>query len=726
MHGASFVTDLAIVLLVASGTGLLFRRLGQPSIVGYLAAGLIVGPYIPIPIFADEERIHSLSEVGVVLVMFVVGLELRLRRLIEVLPTAGATALIEVAALLGAGFTIGQLLGWSSSASLFLGASVAISSTMVVSRVFEDRPVQPNVRRHVMGVLVIQDVAAIVLAAVLTAVAAGKGLSAGEIGSVVGRLALVLLAMVALGLLVIPRLVRSVARSGSAELMVVVCMGVCFGLALAAEQLGYSVALGAFFAGMLVAESGQGKRVEHLASPLRDTFAAIFFVAIGMTVDPRVALAHLDTSLLVFAVVVVVQFVAVALAGVLSGIGLRVSLTSGLALGQVGEFGFILSAIGIEAGLAPAGLGPIVVTVAVLTAFTTPLALRMADPIVRAVDHVMPRKVQDVLGLYEGWLERFRSERPAGERSILRRTGWIVALEGLAATGILVTTALALEPLRATVARQLGLAAPWDRRVVILGGILAATIPGIAFVRAARALGVRVADRVFGAGARSGGLRPRKLLEVAVQLTVLLVVGIPCAVISLPFAGGWVAVALAAVVALTALALWRTAGRTAPEVRTNAELLVDLLARQTTAGAADSHAEGILGLDRARGVQLGPESYAVGQTLADLDLRAETGATVVAIRDADEAHRLPSGREPLQAGYVLALAGTKAAIDRGRELLLHGTRFQSGEDEDDDGEDPLAAGSSTLGFPPGGDAGGTAGDGGSGRSSSTPRDVKAT
>jgi len=538
MHAPTFVADLATVLLVASFTGLLFRKLGQPSVLGYLLAGLIVGPYIPIPIFADPERIHALSEVGVVLVMFVVGLELRLERLARVLPTAGPMTLIEVTALLGTGYGIGRALGWDTKAAVFLGASIAISSTMLVSKVFEDRDVGEDVREHVMSMLVIQDVLAIVLAAVLTAVAAGEGLNAEAIGGVVGKLAFFLGVILIVGLLVVPRLVRFVVGLQSVELLVVVCMGLCFGLALAAEAAGFSVALGAFFAGTLVAESGKGETVEHLASPLRDTFAAIFFVAIGMTVDPRVAFTHLGTSLLVFVAVVVAQLVAVGLSGVLSGNGARRSVTAGLSLGQVGEFGFILSAIGINAGLAPPELGPIVVTVAVLTAFSTPLALRSADGVVRALDHALPQKLQDVSSLYEQWLEAFRA-RETPERSPITRAAWIAALDGIAATGVVVAAASFRGPLAALVRERLGVEPPWDAVTLWSATIALALLPTVAFVRAARSLGVHTAERIFGplaAQPKSG--RPRRLLEVAIQLLVVLAVGIPCAVIALPFAGG--------------------------------------------------------------------------------------------------------------------------------------------------------------------------------------------
>lgn len=696
MHAPTLVADLAIVLMVASCTGLLFRKLGQPSVLGYLLAGLIVGPYIPIPIFADPERTHALSELGVVLVMFVVGLELRLERLAKVLPTAGPSTLVEVTALLGTGYGVGHALGWDTKAAVFLGASIAISSTMLVSKVFEDREVGRDVREHVMSMLVIQDVLAIVLAAVLTAVAAGEGLSAEAIGGVVGKLALVLGAILIVGLLVVPRLVRVVAGLRSPELLIVVCMGICFGLALAAEAAGFSVALGAFFAGTLIAESGESKMIEHLASPLRDTFAAIFFVAIGMTVDPRIAATHLGTSLLVFVAVVVAQFVAVSVAGILSGNGPRLSVTAGLSLGQVGEFGFILSAIGINAGLAPPELGPIVVTVAVLTAFSTPLAVRSADRLVRAIDHAMPQKLQDVSSLYEQWFEAFRARRKPERRSPVVRAAWIAVLDGVAATGVVVAAAAFRGPLEALARERLQVEPPWDAAAVWGGAILLALFPAVAFVRAARSLGGHIAERVFGPlpEGQPRPERPRRLLEAAIQLLVILVVGIPCAVIALPFAGGWLALAIAVLALGSFFMLWRTAGRVAPQVQFSAERLVDLLSRQTaaqTGGATASKSDGILGLDMAQGVALDDDSFAVGKTLADLDLRAVTGATVVAIRNADDEHRLPTGQEPLERGDVLALAGTAASIAQARALLLRGEAAQTDSGEAPEGASPRAS-----------------------------------
>ncbi|MCA9715698.1 MAG: cation:proton antiporter, partial [Myxococcales bacterium] len=341
MSAPSIVTDLAIVLGVAAVTGTIARALRQPPVLGYLLAGLIVGPYIPIPLFADGERVHELAEFGVVLVMFAVGLEFSLGRVARVLPLAGVTALVQIGGMFWAGSALGQLLGLSSVGAVFLGASVAISSTMVVTKVFDLHRPPDEVRALVLGVLVLQDLVAIVLIAIVTGVAEGAGLAPAALLATLGRLLGVLAAVVLLGLFLVPRVARRVWAIRSPEVSTVFALGLCFSAAVGMQQLGYSPALGAFLAGMLVAESGLGARYEHLVAPLRDVFAAVFFVSVGMSVDPRLAFEQLGASLAVAGTVFALQWLLVTSAGLLSGLGLRRAGHAGFALGQIGEFGFI-------------------------------------------------------------------------------------------------------------------------------------------------------------------------------------------------------------------------------------------------------------------------------------------------------------------------------------------------------------------------------------------------
>ncbi|MBX3250010.1 MAG: cation:proton antiporter [Myxococcales bacterium] len=670
-----------MVLGVGAVTGLLAVRLKQPSILGYLLAGLLVGPYLSIPIFADPHRVETMSEFGVVLVMFTVGLELRLHRFLGVLPTAGATALVEVTTMLGLGYALGRFVGWAPVPSLFLGAGLCISSTMVVSRVFEEKGASRDLRDHVLGVLVVQDVLAITLAAVLTAVAAGGGLEASELARTLGKLGAVLVALVAGGLLIVPRVVRHVAQLGRPEALVVLVCGICFGLALLATYLGYSVALGAFLAGLLVAESGRAHDVEHLVAPLRDVFAAIFFVSIGMSVDPRLALEHLDLSLVATGVVIAGQLVVVGLAGMLSGNGLRRSLSSGLALGQIGEFAFILAAIGVSAGVVGPELQPVLVTVAVLTAFTTPIALGSADRLVCWVEHHLPDRLRTLLSLYEAWFQRLR-RAPGGTapRQRLRRALIATAIDGALLVTVVAVVSVRIAPFSARLRETLGVEPPWDRRVILLGAAAAIVPIALHLVLTSRNFGAVVAE--LATGEQSDGVR--RLVQVSAQLLVLLGIGAPVAAAISPFVGATFPLPiLIGLAAVGLLFLWRRAGELEQDVRSGAERVLALVARQAAEESAagsrradesrTSIVDGMLGLDSMSGVTLAKGSFAVGQTLADLDLRARTGASVVAILDHDGTRKVaPTGREVLDAGDTLVLAGADDSVAAAQRLLLEG------------------------------------------------------
>lgn len=668
MPAPDLIADLALLLLTASVTGVLCRALKQPAVLGYLVAGLIVGPYLPLPVFANSEHARSLADLGVVLVMFVVGLDLRLQRVVAVLPTAGATALLQVAVVVGAGFGLGLAVGLTHSGALFLGAALSISSTMVVSKVYDEQRVARDVRDFVMSVLVLQDVVAIVLVATLSAVAAGQALSSTGVAAIVGRLLALLVAATVAGLLLVPPFIRRVVRARNRELLVVVCAGLCFGFALFAKQLGYSVALGAFLAGMLVAESGEGRRIEALLRPLRDLFGAIFFVAVGMTVNPGLVWVHLGTSLLAFALVIVAPIVSVSVSGVLLGNGLRRSVTAGLSLGQVGEFGFIIAAIARRGEPASAGLDSIIVTVAVLSAFTTPIAVRHADAMVRAIEQALPARVRSLLELYESWFKALRAPSRGGLGPSLRRTALVIGLDGLATSAVLVGAQHFESELLGLIAGPLGLHAPWDHVALRVGIGLLATLPGVSFLRATRLLGRQVAELALGPDSEPVGAQ---LLVASVQLAVLLGVGVPCAVLVLPFAGPRVMASLAVVVAVLLVVIWRSAGAYT-HARHSAERLMDFVVERTADDAGRARSEPADALAFTHTVALTSNAYAVGKTLAELDLRATTGATAVALRSIHTAYRVPTGHESLRSGDIIAIAGSGAALEDARSLLEQG------------------------------------------------------
>lgn len=670
MHGHGFVQDLAVVLGVAAVTGLLFRLLKQPSVLGYLLAGLLVGPYLNLPLFADPDRVHALSEFGVVLVMFAVGLEFRLSKFLRVLPISGVTGAIEIGVLLWAGFALGHELGWSDTESLFLGASICISSTMVVSKILDQQPLPRDSRELVFGVLVLQDVAAIALIAVMTAVAKGAGASFGSVLGTLAKLVGLLVALVALGMFFVPRLVRVLVRIKSPETLVVGATGICFSFALLAEGLGYSGALGAFIAGILVAESGEGTRVEHNIRAVRDVFAAVFFVSVGMTVDPGMALASLPTAGLVIAVVLVGQLVSVSLGGILSGNGVRRSVTAGLALGQIGEFAFIIATIGAQAGVVRPELQPVLVTVAVLTTFTTSLALRFRERVVGAVDSALPARLRHLLALYEVWFEELRARtttRSSPEGRALRA----IALD---VCGILLLV-LGYRTWSAEIGRGLTsvLGLPSSKGALVGGiAVLSLVVPLlVALTLSARKLTLFAAQRVLGEEPSDSA---RALLRASVALLIVLCIGVPAGAALRTVLGlkhVWPALGLA--FGIAGAVAWRQAGKLDGDIQSGGEFLVRAIAKQSLP-EQDAHPRGSVlpGLTNMRELVLGPGASALGKTLAELRLRTVTGAAVLAIRRADHSATIPTGTEVLAEGDVLFLTGTRVDQELAEAYLLGG------------------------------------------------------
>lgn len=673
MSQAHFVGDLATVLGVGAVTSVLARLAKQSSILGYLTAGLIVGPYLPVPIFADESRVSAMAEFGVVLVMFSIGLEFRLAKLARVLPTSGFTGLVQIAALMWGGASLGFALGWNAVEALFLGASLAISSTMVVTSAFAQRPPEEGVRDHILGVLVFQDMAAIALMAAMTAIAAGGEPTLGEVGRTLGMLGITLAAMIGLGLLLVPRLVRAVARLDSPETSTVAATGLCFAMAVLAEHVGYSVALGAFIAGILVAESGRGENTEHRIAPIRDMFAAIFFVSIGMTVDPRLAWTHLPTSLVVAGFVLCAQLLSVTIGGMLSGIGLRRSISAGLALGQIGEFAFIIGGIGLSAGVARPELQPILVTVAVLTSFTTPLALAGAPRIVSWLDRRVPPGGQRFLSLYEEWIERFRTNLtdPGPVRRALRAVvidgGGLVLLSGLAAYG--------MRPAEAWLLEHGGPLGP-RAGLVVAGTVVVVGLPlAMALIRNSIALG-RLAEQSVSVGEAASFPAVGRAMRFMVYLCIALGLLLPAMAILRPFfSRPYGAALLVAFFAVAVVVAWRHRHDFEGDFRSGAQRVAQALAPNpeledfSERDSRMSNPNLLPGLDTVIRLRIGVESEPVGQSLAEIDLRARTGATVVAIYRRGDRLVLPTGRERLSSGDVLAITGTGAAIDAAIEVM---------------------------------------------------------
>ncbi|MBK8238009.1 MAG: cation:proton antiporter [Deltaproteobacteria bacterium] len=679
-----FVQDLAIALGVAAVTSALCRRFGQPAVLGYLLAGLIVGPYLPVPLFADPARMQALSEFGVVLVMFGIGLHFSPADLSKAIPRAGVVGLVQISLMAWFGLVIGGLLGFTTLGSLFLGAGLSISSTMVVAKALADTPVSEPVVELVYGVLVIQDLVAVVMIAALTTAASGAGLQAGELALTIAQLLGFLLALVAAGSIVVPRLLRPVAAMGHPETLLVVAVGLCFVLGMVAVQAGYSVALGAFVAGSLVAQSGIGERVETLVTPVRDLFAAVFFVSIGMMVDPAVVPSVGLIALGLSVVIVVGQLVAVTLAGFLGGRRLRVALQAGLVLGQIGEFSFILAQLGADKGVVDPRLVPMIVLAAIVTAMTTPVAIRHADAIAGFVERRLPARAHTVIALWGTWLEALRKAQAGRRIEGVRRWILLALVDAAIVVAILVGTAI-VEPRLEVWLAKLGVGLEGSAIVIGIGSALACAPFVIGIVRCVRALATALAEAALPRPNAADGERPvtdlafapRQVLRVVIGLFASLALALPMMAITQPFVPPWIAAPLVlALLALVVVTLARRAGALDGHVRAGAQVVSELLRRgaqaaaPTEAATEDTRFDQVLpGLGDITPCTLAATSSACGRTLGQIDLRGRTGAIVLAI-ERDDAHIVvPSSAQELRAGDVLAPVGSREAIAAALELL---------------------------------------------------------
>lgn len=676
MHPPTFVADLAVVLCVAAATSLGFRLLRQPPILGYLLAGILVGPHTPIPLFADTDRVHALSEFGVVLVMFCVGLEFSIARLLAVLPIAGLTALVQMSTLGWAGHTLGNLFGWTTTESLFLAAALAISSTMVVAKVFDERPPEARLRELVFGVLVVQDLVAIALLAVLSAVAAGSGVSAEMLGQTLLELGGFLLALLVGGLLVVPRLVGWVDREGSPETVVVVAGALCFGLAMLAARFGYSVALGAFLAGMLAAESGRGASIEHRVAPLRDLFVAVFFVSVGMTVNPILVWVHLDLTLYVLAVVIVGQLLSVTAAGLLSGNGLRRSVEAGLALGQIGEFAFIMAGIGTAAGIVGEFFTPVLVAVATITSFTTPMLVRVGPRLAAAIDRRLPTRLTTLLSLYEVWIEDWRT-RPRSKTNLARPL-FVLGLDVVVLVGLAIGGRVVYPYLVEWLTTVVGVGAGVARIAFVVLQLLVWVPVLISLARAAKVLARRMGEQMLPAG-RAGApdlaAAPRRALIIGLQLAVVVGVSVPLATLTGPLAlGPWAGLVPLVLVVVLLPILWRDASNLGGHLRASAEVVLAALRHDpgepgpidVDAGELDAL---LPGLGHVEVIELGAASLGCARTLGELDIHALTGATVLALAREDGGRARPGPETKLRAGDRVVLLGAGDCLAQARALL---------------------------------------------------------
>jgi CPA2 family monovalent cation:H+ antiporter-2 len=682
MDPHAFLQNLAVVLCVAAVATVLFQRLHQPVVFGYLLAGMIIGPHIRIPLVADPQTVRALSELGVILLMFSLGLEFSIRKLVQVSQKAGAVALFECSIMVSVGYLIGQMLGFTRMESIFVGAIVGISSTTIIVKAFHEQKVKGRVTELVFGILIIEDLIAIFLLTILTTISRSGAVSPTDILVTAMRLAMFLAALIGFGILTVPRAIRAVQKLGQPETTLVASIGICFAAALIALAFGYSVALGAFIAGSLVAESGHEVEIETLVRPVRDMFAAIFFVSVGMIIDPTALIEHWKVVLVLTLAVIIGKVLAVTIGAFLAGHGRRTAMKAGMSLAQIGEFSFIIASVGVASGVLRSWLYPVAIGVSAITTLTTPLLIKLSNRAAASIDRWLPEPIQTVAALYGSWIERVRSSpRVPTERSATNRNIRIILLDAALIIAVVIGVDVEIDRLSEILGNLTGMTADRVRfMVVLIAGLV--TVPLIyGLITSARALGNRLARRAF-ADAQKGKVdpadAPRRALVILVQVAVVLAVGIPVVAITEPFLPPYQgAFVLAVLMVLLLVALWRNASNLQGHARAGAQIIASALANQMASVDGTSNETTLLedvnailpGLGEPIAIRVIPQSIAVGKSLAQLNLRGATGATVLAIRRGTQQIPTPLGREVIHANDVVAVAGAHDALAVARAIF---------------------------------------------------------
>jgi len=667
----SVLTNLALVLVVAAGVTLVFRRLNQPVVLGYIIAGVIIGPHTPsIPLVADEAIILTLADLGVVLLVFSLGLDFNLRKLARVGFGALLAAAFEITVMVTLGYQIGRYFGWQPMDSLFLGGTMAITSSTIMIKVLREMNRADERFAHVMfGISIVEDILGIAMLGLLSSIAMTRSVEAMSLVYTLGRLVIFLTTVVVIGLLTVPPMFRYLGRFKSNETYIIAALGFAFGVSLLSLEAGYSVALGAFLSGAIVAESREARLIATLTEPVRDMFSAVFFVSIGMLIEPALLLAYAGPISVVACAVILGKFVSCSLGAYLGGNTGATSLRVGFGMTQVGEFSYIIAALGLSLNVTSEFLYPIAVSVSSITIFLMPYLLKASDTLIPLAERRMPGRITAFFSGYHDWMRAVaaRMASPGTGPLVVRRILVQVLLNLALVAGLFLGASY--------VARQGGVRRGWwDEAAREIGGVetiawlsaLLLSMPIlVALFRKINALGLIAADISAGTGEE----RSRRAWPMVRSLVTLLGYGLAVAwiiVVSGPILPPVpVLVLLILAVGILSYALWHSFTRLYARGQVALRDILSTPPAQESTPSSEAM-DTLLADAGLEMVTVEIQSRAAGRTLQELHLRANTGATVIAVqREAERITNPPPDMRLLEGDQVL-LMGTAEQLERAR------------------------------------------------------------
>ena len=672
MSEGTFLQDLAMIMAVAGSVSLLFARFKWPKVVGYILAGVLLSRHTWGGSFlVDESSVQTAGQLGIVFLMFSMGLGLSTTQLKRVGNVAMPAALLDTVMMMWLGYTVAhRFLGWGTVPSLFLGAAICDSATTLLAKIIGEMGWEGrSFVKYALGTSVCEDIVCVGVMAVVAGVANGGGVDMSLALRSMGGIAVFFIATFVFGLVLVPRLLTSVAKRGDDEALLLTLLGCCFFVTYVAYRLDYSFALGAFVVGVLGASSEARPRLERLVSPLRNMFAATFFVSVGLLVNPSECWAHLPAILGISALVVFGKFLNCTVGALACGTGLKTSVQMGMSLAQTGEFAYMAALLYVTiTGDVERPLYQVAVGVSLLTTLLNPLMIKSSDRFGDWVEEKCPARLAKALAAYRGAIERYRTSGADARRRSVRRQ----VLQLAVAAVLVFAVSVSFSMLESRDWSRLSAFFESHKRLffALAMNAVIATVLAIT-VRIAKSMASSLADTIVGTGRAKWQNTVRSLVRHVVMTAVMALATLQVIMVNLNFAPEetWARVAIAIAIASAMAFGWRffvRAGRRAARnftaaLRTDERLA--RLSREVTITIPE---------DVISNVVVGPTSAAIGFTIGSLGVRAKTGATIAAVDRDGKRIRNVGPAFKLRAGDVLIAMGDRLQISQLRSLLEGG------------------------------------------------------
>jgi CPA2 family monovalent cation:H+ antiporter-2 len=661
-------SDLSVILVAAGVITVVFKWLKQPLVLGYILAGFFIGPYFPwFPAITDTENIHVWSDIGIVFLMFGLGLEFSIKKLKKVGATGAITAFTELAIMFLIGTSVGKLLGFGSMECTFLGCMLSISSTSIIIKSFDDMKLkQQKFTSTVTAVLVVEDLVAVLLLVVLGTVSVSKSFDGGALVGQMVKLVFFLVAWFVFGIYLIPTFLRWMRKYMSEETLLILAVGLCFGMVVLAAHAGFSTALGAFVMGTILSETIEADVIHRIVTPLKNLFGAIFFVSVGMLIEPSVLVEHWLTILIIALTVIVFKSLSATIGVTLSGRPLKTAVQSGFCFCQIGEFSFIIAALGLSIKGFDQNLYPIIVSVSILTTFVTPYMIKGAIPFYNWLEPKIPAAFKRRLDQYAENAHKDGGNK-ANLKNFLRKQLTNILIHGVILAAIALLSTSLLMPLLDRLFADAGIPQIWSR-LTGMAGTLVLMSPFL-WAMVVKNVSKHRLKEMFETYRHSPAVViPTLLLRYFVALfSVGLVVG---SYVNL--AVGFLMV-IAVMVVLVVLYSHKANGF---YEQIEERFFSNFNSRQAQASfRIPKGMENEFIMERLRMTQYSPLA---GKTLAQGNLRDHYGANVVTIERGDDIIDLPSKDDLLMPGDLVTVIGTEEQVSKIRsdieveaDMLVH-------------------------------------------------------